>query len=60
MPGSCIYFAEKNIHGAWVIYGILGVRHYYGYTKNQSMQRYRNECERTFVYEQKKKGVLIP
>lgn len=26
---SCIYFVEKNIHGAWVVYGLLGVKQYY-------------------------------
>jgi len=60
MPEGCIHFVEKNIHGAWVIYGILAVRHYYGYTKRQAMEQYRNECKRTFLYEQKRKGVSTP
>jgi len=40
---SCIYFAEKNIHGAWVVYGLLGVRQYYGFTKKEAMSRYHEE-----------------
>lgn len=60
MLKGCIHLVEKNVYGAWVIYGILGVRHYYGYTKGQSMQRYCNACKHTFIYEQKKKGVSTP
>ncbi len=40
---SCIFFVEKNIHGAWVIYGALGVRQYYYYTKKEAMRLYREE-----------------
>lgn len=40
---SCIYFVEKNIHGAWVVYGLFGVRQYYYYTKKEAMRRYRGE-----------------
>lgn len=54
MIRSCIYFVEKNVHGAWVIYGALGVRQYYGYTKQQSKERYRNDCQNTLIYEQRK------
>lgn len=41
-----IFFAELNIHGAWVIYGDLGVRQYYYMTKREAMQRYNEECAR--------------
>jgi hypothetical protein len=41
-----IFFIELNIRGAWVIYGRLGVRQYYGYTKAQSKQRYIDECKK--------------
>lgn len=33
---NCVYFMEKNVHGAWVVYGELGVRQYYYYTKKGS------------------------
>lgn len=47
---GCIFFAERNIHGAWVIYGDLGVRQYYGYTKREAEWKYRGECkQKTFV-----------
>lgn len=36
---------ERNVHGAWVIYGDIGVRQYYGYTKRAAMARYRAECK---------------
>ena len=35
-------FVEKNIHGAWVIYGDIGIRQYY-YTKKQAMEMYKEE-----------------
>ena len=41
---NTIDFVEKNVHGAWVIYGAIGIRHYYYYTKKEAMQRYRDEC----------------
>lgn len=40
---SCVYFAERNIHGAWVVYGGLGIRQYYGYTKKEALRRYKDE-----------------
>jgi len=39
-----IYFSEKNIHGAWVVYGALRVKQYYGYTKREAEKLYKNEC----------------
>ena len=39
-----IYFTEKNVHGAWVIYGIIGVKQYYGYTKKQAEKSYKDEA----------------
>lgn len=44
-----IYFTEKNVHGAWVIYGMLGVRQYYFYTKKRAMEKYKEEYRMTFV-----------
>ena len=45
MKGN-IFLIEQNIRGAWVIYGRLGVRQYYGYTKKEAEKRYLEECER--------------
>lgn len=42
-----IFCVEKNIRGAWVIYGDLGIRQYYDYTKKQAMRRYRDEYRST-------------
>ena len=38
---------EKNVHGAWVIYGNIGIRQYYYYTKKQAMDMYREEAAKT-------------
>ena len=46
MGRSCISLVEKNIHGAWVIYGDIGIRQYYYYTKKQAMALYRQDCRK--------------
>ena len=40
---SVIAFVERNDRGAWVIYGKLGVRHYYYYTKDDAIMKYEAE-----------------
>lgn len=46
---SPIYFVERNIHGGYAIYGLLGVRQFYGYTKAEAIQKYKEAYENTFV-----------
>lgn len=36
MAKRIMYFMEKNIHGAWVVYGVAGIKQYYYYTKKRS------------------------
>lgn len=48
-----IFIIEKNVRGAWVIYGALGVRQYYGYTRVQAIAKYREECEDKLFKEKK-------
>jgi len=50
-PEHSIYFVERNIRGAWIIYGLAGVRQYYYYTKRQAIDLYKKECEKIFVNE---------
>ena len=50
---SCIRFAERNIHGAWVVYGLLGIRQYYGYTKKEAFAKYKAEYDKTVFVEVK-------
>lgn len=47
---GCIFCIERNIHGAWVIYGAIGIRQYYYYTKKQARALYRQECQNKIVY----------
>ena len=44
---SLVY--EKNIRGAWVVYGIEGIKQYYGYTKAQAKQKYIEGCKTIVV-----------
>lgn len=50
---SPVYFMEKNIRGAWVIYGALGIKQYYYYTKAQARQMYINEYNQTHFVNKK-------
>lgn len=45
-----IFFIDRNIRGAWVVYGNEGIKQYYGYTKQQAKEMYQND-NRTFVNE---------
>lgn len=45
---NIVFFMERNIHGAWVVYGAYGVKQYYGYTKSQERKLYL-ESDRIFV-----------
>ena len=42
---NTIFFMEKNIRGAWVVYGTEGVKQYYGYTKAEARKKYIEECK---------------
>lgn len=39
-----VYSAEKNIRGAWVVYGVEGVKQYYGYSKAEAIRLYKESC----------------
>lgn len=36
-----IFFVERNIRGAWVVYGLCGIKQYYGYTRKEAIERYK-------------------
>ena len=40
-----IWLVEKNIRGAWVIYGVIGIKQYYYYTKKEAIARYNQEIK---------------
>lgn len=39
-----IFFMEKNPRGAWVVYGDIGVKQYYYYTKTEAARLYKKEA----------------
>lgn len=43
-----VFFIDRNIHGACVVYGSEGVKQYYGYTKQQAKSMYQ-QSGKTFV-----------
>lgn len=54
MTRRYIHLIERNIRGAVVIYGALGVRQYYDYTKSEACRRYIADCKSTFITNQKR------
>lgn len=48
-----IYFTEKNIYGAWVVYGLIGVKQYYGYTKREAERRYKEQVKQEIITNKK-------
>ena len=41
---ALIYFVERNIHGAWVVYGVDGIKQYYYCTKAEAIRKYKEDC----------------
>ena len=52
MARRFIHLVERNIRGAVVIYGALGVRQYYDYTETEARRRYIADCKSTFITNQ--------
>lgn len=50
-----IYLIERNIRGAWAVFGIIGVRQYYYYTKSEAKKRYLAEVKSKVVFNEKPK-----
>lgn len=46
---NIIYMVEKNIHGAWAVYGVDGIKQYYGYTKKQAIEMYIRDCKTIYT-----------
>ena len=55
MMRGVVWFVEKNIHGAWVVYGIDGIKQYYYYTKAEAIRKYKNECN-VFVNQRRQRN----
>ncbi|MBQ0099725.1 MAG: hypothetical protein KBS91_04185 [Firmicutes bacterium] len=47
---DCIYFSEYNIHGALVVYGIIGIHQYYDFSKEMAYRLYVEECRRSVFF----------
>lgn len=47
MRNRRIYFMERNHRGAWVVYGVLGIRQYY--TKKRARELYMDEVKEKTV-----------
>lgn len=41
---KCVDSMFLTFQGAWVIYGIIGMREYVGYSKTAVRKMYMNEC----------------
>ena len=47
MINSCILMVDRNIHGEIVVYGEIGIKQYYYYSKAEAIRLYKEECKRT-------------
>ena len=52
MRHPMIDYVTRNIYGAWTICGLIGIRQYYGYTKQEACKKYKQECKDTIVINQ--------
>lgn len=52
MNRGVVYFTERNIRGAWVIWGAIGMRQYYNYAKKDAEQMYRQEAKQKWIIAQ--------
>lgn len=52
-----IFFSEYNKSAGIAVYGVLGVKQYYGYTKAEAEKRYKEEAKRTVFYNEGKSNV---
>lgn len=48
-----IYFTEKNLHGGYTIYGLNGVKQYYGYTKKEAEEKYKEQAKKEIFHNKK-------
>lgn len=46
---NLIWLIEQSFQGAWVIHGQIGTRQFMGYTKNQAIKKYKEECKCTKI-----------
>ena len=42
-----VWLVERNIRGAWVVYGACGIKQYYYCTKTETKRKYK-ECADVF------------
>lgn len=47
-----VFFSEINSSGGVAIYGTLGVRQYYGYSKTVAEAKYRADAQKEIFYNQ--------
>ena len=52
LPDKIIHLVERNVHGAWVIYGTLDVRQYYYMTRDEAVSSYKWAYENTILVNQ--------
>lgn len=50
-----VFFVERNMHGSRVVYGVDGVKQYYGLSKAEAVQRYKENCN-VFINQNMKMG----
>ena len=44
-----VWLVERNIYGAWVVYGTCGIKQYYYCTKTEAKRKYKEDAD-VFFY----------
>ena len=40
-----VWMVERNVHGAWVVYGACGIKQYYYCTKTEAKRKYKESAD---------------
>lgn len=42
---NLVWFVKRNIHGAWVVYGVCGIKQYYYCIKTEAKRKYKEDAD---------------
>lgn len=55
---KCIESMYRTFQAAWVVYGIIGMRQYMGYSKTEAKEMYMSECRQKILIRRNTNGTI--
>ena len=55
---KCIESMCRTFQAAWVVYGIIGMRQYMGYSKTEAKEMYMSECRQKILIGRNTNGTI--